>query len=217
MDAEYQALLGSGTDKIIFAADFVDEYGSLDSWKTENDVDSQVEEDDKTDDNYLDFFDDIKESDLPTGYDSQIESTFLKKMVRAGFLPSSRSRFNLPGLEYAPGLRSDFPNSNSHDQQVALDRRLSVKSEERLNKRLRKSNRKIMGIAIKNWQPFYQPHPQIRDKYYHAWVLEKNLPAGFSKTKLKQIQRKPSKQRLKILRDRTKVSDQDVARLSALL
>ena len=165
----------------------------------------------------MDFFDDIKESDIPTGYDPESELTFVKTMMRAGFTPSLRPQLNcLPGLEYVPGLRS-FSDPNSDAQQVDQDRRLSLKSEERLNKRLRKSNQTAMGVAIKNWQPFYHPHAQIRDKYYHAWILDKNLPAGLSKTKLKKIQKETYGKRLKILRNRTFILDQDVARLSGFL
>ena len=134
-------------------------------------------------------------------------------LVRAGFLlpPQSQTYF-LPGIEYDPGLAR--PNSNP--EQIARDLRLSLKSEERLNKRLGKSDRNYMSVAIKNGQPLYHAHAQLRDKYYHAWIFDKNLP--LSKTKLKGLQKISSyPKRLKALRNHPLISDDDIYRLSGLI
>lgn len=143
----------------------------------------------KENDNDFNYFDDIKEPDIPIGFDLESEKRFVKKKLRAGFTLSPKQ--NLPGKEFI--LRGSI-STRLKDEMLEQDRRLSERTEERLNKRLFGSNKKKIGVGIKDWQPFYHAYDQIRDKYYHAWVLDKNLPDGLSKTKLKKIQEKPYKE-----------------------
>ena len=219
--AEKAYLLTKTTD-IIDAADFHGEFDDI--WyenplaetETESNLDTEQE---------FDIFDSIKESDIPSGYDSESENNFQRKLnnlgVRAGFLPSSKissTTESLCGLEYAPGLVDDL----NSDSKLSQDRRLSVKTEERFNKR-RKSNDYI-GIAIKDKQPFYNPFSQLRDKYYHSWAFPKSLGPNMSKSKLRKVQnialdgsKRNYKRRLKVLRDKNFISDQDIVRLNGNL
>lgn len=124
----------------------------------------------------------------------------------------------MAGLEYAPGLYND----SDRDSKIFQDRRLSVKTEERFNKRRKSSD--YIGIAIKDGQPFYHAFGQLRDKFYHSWVFPDSLAPEMSKTKLKKVQniardgsKRSYKRRLKKLRDKNFISDQDIARLNGYL
>ena len=206
VDAEYAALMGSYPEKTILAADFYDE--SLNAWN-EEEQHSPIRE--GMDFDYWDDSDSQKESDVPIGYDPEAESTFASLLIRAGFLISPQAQSsNLPGVEYNPGVVI----SDSNPAQIDQNRRRSIKSEEMLNKRLRKSDREAIGVAIKDSQPFYHAYAQLRDKYYHAWLFDKT-PA-LSKTQLKKLQKQPYKQRLTTLR-KLPISDDDIYRLSGLI